>query len=311
MKRARKRLRVAWTLAALAVAAVTSLAQDLPDLTPMQEATSRPADPPPNAIVEQPRPFGYVIGDVLTQRILLQVDGRAFEPAAMPRTERVGAWLERRTPRIEVRGDGRNWLVADYQVINAPQTLSVVNMPAWEVQPRSGATRLRIGDWPISISPLTSRVAFGKGDLAELRPDRPPPAIDTEPMRRRIAVLLGAFTFTLVFWAGWLIWREWRARATQPFARALREMRRYEDTAPQAWHALHRAFDRTAGQVMQTATLPDLFLRAPQLLPLRAQVEQFFIQSGKLFFGAGLPAQPLSVRKLCAALRRLEKRQER
>jgi mxaA protein len=110
---------------------------------------------------------------------------------------------------------------------------------------------------------------------------------------------------------GWLGWREWRASASQPFARALRDMRRHEDTAPQAWHALHRAFDRTAGQVTQSATLPDLFRHAPQLLPLRARVEQFFIQSGERFFGAGLPAQPLSVRKLCADLRRIEKRHER
>jgi mxaA protein len=311
MKRATcTRLRVAWTLAALAIPAVAPVAQELPDLTPASEAVARPAGPPPNAIVEQPRPFGYVIGDVMTQRILLQVDGRDFEPAALPRTERVGAWLERRTPRVEVHSDGRRWLVADYQVINAPQTLTVVNVPAWEIHPGSGATRLRIGDWPISVSPLTSRTAFGQGDLAELRPDRPPLAIDTEPMRRRIAVLLGAFTVTLIIWMGWLLWREWRARAAQPFARALREMRRYEDSAPQAWHALHRAFDRTAGQALQSATLPDLFRQAPQLLPLRAQVEQFFIQSGERFFGTGLPAQTLSVRKLCAELRRMEKRHE-
>jgi mxaA protein len=309
MKRATfKSLRVAWTLATLAFPAVIAPAQELPDLTPVE--VPKPVGPPPNAIVEQPRPFGYVIGDVMTQRILLQLDGHEFEPAALPRNERVGAWLERRTPRIEVQRDGRRWLVVDYQVINAPQALTVVNVPAWEVLPRSGTARLRIGDWPVSVSPLTSRTAFGRGDLAELRPDRPPAAVDTEPMRRRLAVLLGAFAVTLTLWMSWLLWREWRASARQPFARALREMRRYEDSAPQAWHALHRAFDRTAGEATQSATLPDLFRHAPQLLPLRAQIEQFFIQSGERFFGAGLTAQPVSVRKLCAQLRRIEKRHE-
>jgi mxaA protein len=73
---------------------------------------------------------------------------------------------------------------------------------------------------------------------------------------------------------------------------------------------LHRAFDRTAGQVVHAATLSDLFQQAPHLLPLREKIERFFAQSGERFFGAGMPAQPLSVRKLCTELRKLEKRHE-
>jgi hypothetical protein len=37
-----------------------------------------------NATVEQPRPFGYVVGDLLAQRVLLELNGRPFEPAALP-----------------------------------------------------------------------------------------------------------------------------------------------------------------------------------------------------------------------------------
>lgn len=304
-------LRTGCAIVAFAVSAGLSNAQELPDLTPAPEAVTLPAAPPPNAIVEQPRPFGYVIGDLLTQRILLQVEGREFEPAMLPRAERVGLWLERRTLRIESSDDGHRWLVADYQVINAPQALMTVSVPAWELQPRSGETPLRVGAWPISVSPLTPRLPFGKGSLQELRPDRAALIIATEPIGRRIAIWSYALAVTLVLWLGWLLWRGWRASSTQPFARALREMRRFEASAPQAWHALHRAFDRTAGQATQTATLADLFRQAPHLLPLRPKIEQFFDQSGEWFFGSGPPAKPLSVRKLCAELRRLEKRQER
>ncbi len=312
MRRAtRRRCAIACAVVAFAVSAALSRAQELPDMTPAPEADSKPAGPPPNAVVEQPRPFGYVIGDILTQRILLQLDGHEFEPAALPRAERVGVWLERRKLRIESGDDGPRWLVADYQVINAPQVLTLVSMPAWELQSRTAGTPLRIGEWPISVSALSPRASFGKGGLAELRPDHPAPIIDTGPMRQRIAVWTGALAITLTLWLAWFLWREWRAASTRPFARALREMRRLEDSAPQAWHALHRAFDATAGQAVQAATLSDLFSRAPHLLPLRGKIDQFFIQSGERFFGAGLPAQPLSVRKLCSELRRLEKRHER
>ena len=129
-------------------------------------------------------------------------------------------------------------------------------------------------------------------------------------MRRRIVIYAAALAITLALWFAWFLWREWRAASTRPFARALREMRRLDDLAPQPWHSLHRAFDRTAGQVVHAATLSDLFQQAPHLLPLREKIERFFAQSGERFFGAGMPAQPLSVRKLCTELRKLEKRHE-
>jgi mxaA protein len=266
---------------------------------------------PTNAPVEQPRSFGYVVGDVLTQRVLLQLNGRSFAPAALPRAERISAWLERRSPSIESTADGRRWLTVAYQVINAPQALTLIRIPAWSVKATSGTDVLTIGEWPISVSPLTPRASFGNGALVELRPDRSAPSIATEPMRRQIAVWTAALVLTLVAWSGWVLWRNWRAAATLPFARAQREMRGLDERAPEAWQALHRAFDRTAGRVTQTATLNDLFRRAPQLTPMRSQIERFFAQSSERFFGAGLPSEMQSVRELCASLRRIERKHER
>ena len=262
------------------------------------------------ATVEQPRPFGYVVGDLLSQRVLLQLGGRRFEPAALPRAERISAWLERRPPRIESTPDGRRWLVVEYQLVNAAQGLTLVRVPAWELKAASGAELLRIAEWPISLAALTPRAAFARGGLEELRPDRPAPSIATEPIRRQVAIWSGALILTLMIWLTWWLWRNWRASAAQPFAQALREILRAGEGAPQAWQALHRAFDRTAGRVTQSATLPQLFQRAPQLVPLRAKIELFFQQSSERFFGAGMPQDGLSVRALCAELRRIEKSQE-
>ena len=259
---------------------------------------------PATAVVEQPRPFGYVVGDVVTQRVLLEIGGHGFAPAALPKAERVNVWLERRPARIESRPDGHRWLVLDYQVINAPQSLTTVNLPAFELQGAPDGGALGIAAWPISVNALTS------GDSVELRPDRPAPAIATAPIRRQIAVWSSAFLVVVATWLGWLAWRNWRAAGARPFAHALREMRRLDGTAPEAWQALHRAFDQTAGRVVQTATLPALFERVPQLQSLRPEIEQFFAQSRKLFFGGGLPADRMSARALCAQLRRIEKRTE-
>src|SRR5262245_9777761 len=262
------------------------------------------AYPAETAVVEQPRPFGYVVGDVMTQRVLLEIDGHELAPAALPKAERVNVWLERRPARVESL-QGHRWLALDYQVINAPQSLTTVNLPAFELQGAPDGATLKIAAWPISVNALTS------DGSRELRPDRPAPAIATAPIRRQIAIWSSAFLLVLAAWLDWLAWRNWRAAAAQPFAHALHEMRHLDGAAPEAWRALHRAFDRTAGRVVQSATLPALFERVPQLQPLRPEIEQFFAQSRALFFGGGLPPDRVSARALCAQLRRIEKRIER
>jgi mxaA protein len=263
-----------------------------------------------SAIVEQPRPFGHVIGDVVTQRVLLHADGRQFEPAELPGVQRLGAWFERRAARIEVSPDGRRWLVVNYQIINAPQALTSVGLPAWELRSGSGERSLSIKAWQLSVAPLTPRTAVEAGGPAELRPDRAAPVIMTAPIRRRVWFSSIACGVTLAAWLAWVVWRNWRASLRQPFARALREMRQVEENSPQAWQALHRAFDATAGRVVQTETLSLLFHHAPHLQPLRTMIERFFAQSAERFFGGGLTAEPISVRALCTNLRRVEKRRE-
>lgn len=258
------------------------------------------------AVVDQPRPFGYVVGDLVEQRVLLQADSHSVDPASLPRAARVGVWLDRRVPRISQDAQGRRWLVVDYQLINAPQGLTTVNLPAWELETTSGQT-LSIPQWPISVGPLTGRTVIAQGGLQALRADRPAPSVPTEPIARQIEFWTGAFALTLLIWIGWLVWRNWRDVRDQPFARAAREMRGVGDDAPQAWQALHRAFDRTAGRVVQGATLPSLFEGAPYLEPLRPRIEEFFGRSADYFFCPG--AQPsVSVHTLCNDLRRSERR---
>jgi mxaA protein len=146
--------------------------------------------------------------------------------------------------------------------------------------------------------------------------------IAAAPIRRAIVLAASALALTLASWLGWILWRNRRANTTQPFARALRELRGLEDRDPRAWQVLHRAFDRTAGRVVHTATLSELFERAPQLTPAKEKIEHFFTQSSALFFGA--PAAPSGTaaplpaatslappRALCKELRQIERRYER
>jgi mxaA protein len=286
--------------------------------TPPVNATSLAARAIAYATVEQPRLTGYFVGDLLTQRVLLQRDGQTLAPATLPLPGRVSSWFERHRVTIATDGALRHWLVIEYQLLNAPPKLTTVTLPAWQltVASSSGAPRLtlRVPSASINVAPLSLPGSPEQVGTRDLRPDRLPAVIPTAPVRRDIALSVSALVLTLIAWIGWLVWRNRRAVATQPFARALREMRTLDDHEPGAWQALHRAFDRTAGRVIQSATLPVLFERAPQLAPARAQIETFFEQSSLLFFGGaktnGRPTSSLP-RTLCADLLRIERRHER
>jgi mxaA protein len=298
-----------------ALAASTEAAT--PDAPPNApgKPTAAPQVEGDEAVVEQPRPFGYVLGDTLTQRVFLAPE---FQPEALPPLERAGLWFARRSAVLKQGDEGRQWLIMDYQLVNAPQALMTVNLPAVTLKSKAGKV-LTVSMWPISVAPLTPQHAFAKGGLQELRPDHPAPKVPTSTLQRQLQMWLAAFAVTVAAWLAWWVIRSIRAAANQPFARALREVRQAGDDSPDAWLALHRAFDRTAGRALQTSTLPVLFNRAPHLAAERTAIEQFYGQSNLRFFGGALSraqtngdrSGAVELRALAAALRRLEKQHER
>ena len=268
---------------------------------------------PVAATVEQPRSFGHVLGDVLTQRVLLEHAGRPLEPAALPAAARVDLWLERRTARIEADAQGRRWLAIDYQLVNAPRALRAIALPALSIATASDGPTLALPAWPVSIAPLTPPDVFGQGDLQPLRPDRPVAALPTDAIERQLRLSLAALLGVLLAWFGWWAWRNAREARRLPFAQAWRELRRIDDPASaQAWRIVHRALNTSAGHVVHGAGLPRLLAEAPYLRPLQARLEDFYRESTRRFFASKTdPAEtdpPYPLKPLCRALRDAEKR---
>lgn len=259
------------------------------------------------AVVEQPRSFGHVVGDVLTQRVLLDGDRQPL-PANLPAPQRLSAWIERRPARTERGTDGRRWLVVDYQLVNAPRSLATVRIPAWRLAGDAARPALLVPAWPIGVSPIIASATPGTSAW-ELRPDRPAPAVATGPLRLRLMLASIALAVCLAAWVGWWAWRHWRDAMTQPFASACRVLGRHDDPGGASWRAMHEAFDRTAGEVLRASTLQRLFERAPQFAPFRGRIEDFYAQSAARFFGAAGAAAP--PRALCHDLRRVERRIQR
>ncbi|CAN7464850.1 calcium incorporation protein MxaA [Variovorax paradoxus] len=266
------------------------------------------------ATIEQPRSFGHVLGDVLTQRVLLEHHGRPIEPGALPTAARIDLWLERRPARIETDAQGKRWLAVEYQVINAPRALAAISLPALTIATASGPA-LALPAWPVSIGPLAPVEAFGQGDLQPLRPDRPVAALATYPIEQHLKFSLLALLAVLLAWLAWWAWRNMREAQQLPFAHAWRELKRIDDPAsPEAWRVLHRALNRSAGRVVHGASLPQLLADAPYLRPLQPRLEDFYRESTRRFFFAESTAAPAEaqaaypLKPLCRALRNAEKR---
>jgi mxaA protein len=263
---------------------------------------------PAPVTVEQPRAFGYTVGDLLSQRILLPLGNDGSSAAATPSTGRIGIWFERHHPRIETDGEGRRWMVIDYQIVNAPQTLTTISLPALTLG------SVQVPEWPVSVSPLTPNTAFGTGDLLPLRPDRPAPLPAIAPLRRQAMWALGFLALTLAAWFGWWKWRNTREAASLPFARAYMEMQRLASSQPdknaRGWLCLHRALNETAGQVVHAGSLPGLLARAPHLQALQPQLERFYQQSGERFFASGSADENFPLLDLSRSLYRAERRQQ-
>ncbi|GAC1623838.1 MAG: hypothetical protein NVS9B10_09160 [Nevskia sp.] len=293
----------------LGLALLIAAASPLQAETAALSANDDEGAPPPAVIVEQPRPYGYLVGDVLLQQVQLAVDGAAVEVIDLPRKDRIGVWLARRGSRIETRADGTRWLVIDYQIVNASKDVDVIALSRLHLRTTREKVFVDVPEWPITVGAITPSSVRNQGGLLPLQPDRPAPGVATGVIRHRLHRSLLALAATLLLWLAWWRWREWQAGERLPFARARRALRGLSPSSPAAWRVLHHAFDATAGRVLQPATLPLLFERAPQYAPLRAEIERFYADSAALFFGGAQPS-PAFIAPLCARLRAIEKRHE-
>jgi mxaA protein len=260
---------------------------------------------------EQPRQFGYFLGDILTQRISLSQDA-SDDPSRLPPADRVGTWFERRTPRLERTEDGSRWLVIEYQIVNAPAVMTVVTLPALKLTLKDGKT-LDTKDWPISLGPLAA-AKDGEDDLTlALRPDHRIAALPDQSIRQRLTICATALAVSLAAWLFWILWRNRRDAVRLPFALAYATIKRSEASGrgEDEWIVLHRAINTTAGRVIQFGSLGRLFDDHPTLRPMRSELESFYRESAVRFFSpAPTTKSSLSILELCERLRRIERQSD-
>ena len=287
-----------------------------------------------SATTDEPRAYGYSVGDVVQRRVQLQLPpGWRLDLDALPLARRPGQAIELR--RAALQGQA---LLLEYQVFLAPTEVRTLELPVLRLrlvgppgQPDPGEQFLRVDAWPLTVAPLVPVAVSPRRGLGELQPDAPLPPQDTAPHLQRLLVYAGVATILgLLLWQR-LVGLPGTARRRRPFAQAWRALQRLPagpvpgpgadsvaaaSAQRQAFQLLHQALNRSAGQVLFAAGLPAFLARQPAYAVLQPALAEFFQRSERTFFAqpaaepgdAVLQAQDIAwLRQLCRQLLAVER----
>ena len=288
------------------------------------------ASPCSRAAVEElklttPRPFGYVIGDIIEHRISLVLDpGFELDPASIPEPGRASHLLALNEAELESEergGESRHSIRLLYQIVNAPPSVTGAGTPhlSLRVLGPEGDLPVVIPAWGFTVGPVVTPEERSPGRLPDLRPALPPPPFPTDAHTARV-IALGVLAFALLVWIlrDRLAGRR-GAPAARHFGRAYRRLRHRAKGPPsagapaEALIEVHAAFNATAGRAVFEHDLARFFVEHPRFEPLRASIEAFFRESGRVLYGRDrgtAVADPdlERLRNLCRACRDAERR---
>ena len=110
--------------------------------------------------VETPRPFGYVNGDEISQRIIIETrSGITLQTGSLPAKGPINRWLN--LNQITVKQSGQRYQIdLRYQVFYAPLEVKVLTLPGFTVQLSQGEKSVgkSIPAWSFTLSPLRELV---------------------------------------------------------------------------------------------------------------------------------------------------------
>lgn len=242
---------------------------------------------------DEPRAFGYTVGDTVSRRIELAVPaGLTLDQGSLPRAGARGRALELQRVVLHKSFSGAlEALQLDYQLFIAPSEVRVLEMPSIELRfdglPRPQT--LRIDAWPVTVAPLAPIESPTREGLGELRPDREPPRVDTRAAGTRLALEAGGVLLLLGYLANVYLVLPWSAQRRRPFGRAWKQLGALPaqpDAAQRraAFEQVHAALNETGGEVLFERGLDRFIASHPRFASLRDELVRFFVVSRSEFF---------------------------
>ena len=245
---------------------------------------------------EEPRAYGWQVGDVMTRRITVEAAAAfRFDSNSLPRPGRQGAAFELRQVSWDsesAAGGQRHRLRLEYQVFLSPVAVRTLELPPLLLRfDTDGRTQdVRVDAWPVTVAPLVPVDVSPRRGLGELQPDAPPPLIDTRAAWQRLWGIAAVAALLLAYLAQVTLGLPWLARRQRPFAMAWRALRSLPAGDAQAQRraafiCLHEALNRSADGALFEPGLDAFIAAQPRFAALRDELAAFFPSSRLEFFG--------------------------
>ena len=262
--------------------------------------------------VETPRPFGYVNGDEIPARIIIETrSGITLKTDSLPAKGQINRWLN--LNEVTVKQSGQRYEIdLRYQVFYAPLEVKSLTLPSFTVQLSQGEKNItqNVPAWSFTLSPLRALVVRQTEQGEYMRPDSPPILLaNTLAMYGLTAslTLASLITVYLSFLYGLF---PTQLRRTL-FKRTLRQLAGLSKAdMEQALTIVHNALNSLNGQSLFHNGLGQFYLRNPQYRQINSQLDWFFNYSNRYFFSAGMitVAHDLQqIKDLCEQCRKIER----
>ncbi len=264
--------------------------------------------------LQTPRPFGYLIGDEIRHRIVIETrQGITLNFDSLPKQGAINRWLN--LNRISVATDSETGeTVVDllYQGFYAPNEVKMLSVPGFTLRfDQAGKTVEQIvPEWRFTQSPLKElAVRKDEAGLDYMRPDALPSLLSTSKQWLAVYVSLsGALCtgFYLAYLYGLFpLWPKQRI-----FKAALRELdRRSQQDMGRALAVVHHAFNVLNDQPLFKHRLQAFYQSHPEYRAAAEQIDWFFNFSNEVLFAGKqdfVAEDSLQLQDLCRVCREIE-----
>ncbi|MBU2569948.1 MAG: nonribosomal peptide synthetase MxaA [Gammaproteobacteria bacterium] len=263
-----------------------------------------------------PKPFGYVIGDEIAHRIVIDTRaGVELNNNTLPKPGELNRWLT--INRLEHSqsqiGQGMRYVIdIRYQVFYAPLEVKMLAIPGFSVQFKQGAQTIEqaVPDWHFTISPLRE-LAVRKDEGGEyMRPDVTPGGLPNDDTVRRLFTSLFVLALSALYLSylyGYLPGLPRRGI----FKRAQRQLARLpERDLASALSVVHHALNTLNRKPLFQHKLNEFYRNQPDYRKLAGELNDFFELSNRFFFAGygGIGRDDFDkIERLCRLCREVER----
>ena len=251
-------------------------------------------DPVAHFQVQTPRPFGYVIGDEIKQRIIVEVrKGLALQYSSIPAKGEINRWLNLNKIKIDksnIREGIRYQIDLTYQLFYAPLEVKMLELPGFTLQFRQFGNTIEktVPRWHFTCAPLRE-LAIRKNDGKEyMRADTAAPLLGNRTSLDRLILSLFVGCLLAVYLA-WLYGVFTFLPKYQIFKRPARQLAKSpENDLASMLNIMHKALNNLNGKPLFKHQLSDFYQRFPNYQQLHSELIWFFNYSNQHYFSVPL-----------------------